>query len=622
MSAKKISPTLQQEQALQAFLSKSSLKVNALAGSGKTSTLQLMAEQHKGKGIYLAFNKTIAEEAASQFPARVKARTSHSLAYSAIAKKGFSTHQLTAKLNANAIVQCLQLKSLSLSSKNNLSARQLAFMASETIRQFTQSEASQISAPMVPLLGAFQTLSPAFQLQLQKAVSVIAENLWQRMIDPLDESVPLGHDGYFKYWTLTAPPIQADYLMLDEAQDSNPALLKVLQQQSCQVVYVGDRFQQIYQWRGAINAMEKIQTQAQVMLSQSFRFGPAIAEHATQILRLFDPQIELLGNPQVKSQIGCHQPQTILSRSNASTVAHLLASLAIGRKPYLVGGVQELRWLLNDVSLLKRDQAATHPEFFGFNSWLQVQQFTERLEGEHLLKLTKLVEQHGEASILKALEHSCEDEAQADLILSTAHKSKGREWDKVMLDDDFFAPKLATEVKPNPSSELAKNTPNKEIEIKGPNGQNYCMAAEEIRLLYVATTRAKKALQIPEWSARFFELHQDSFSPTALLQAQPVMNKQAKSALVQNRQNAEAQNTSALISKPSPINSASRDSFKINDKQNMDSPALQSPNSSKRYYEKMINAQLLFWASPIGATVMGFMSLLLFAVLFYWFNRY
>ena len=85
---------------------------------------------------------------------------------------------------------------------------------------------------------------------------------------------------------------------------------------------------------------------------------------------------------------------------------------------------------------------------------------------------------------------------------------------------------------------------------------------------------------------------------------------------------AEAKNTSALISKPSPINSASRDAFKINDKQNVDSHSLQSPNSSKRYCEKIINAQLLFWASPIGATVMGFMSLLLFAVLFYWFNRY
>ncbi len=614
MSAKKISPTHQQEQALQAFLTRNSLKVNALAGSGKTSTLQLMAEHHKGKGIYLAFNKTIAEEAAKQFPARVKARTSHSLAYSAIAKKGFSTHQLTAKLNANAIVQCLQLKSLSLSSKNNLSARQLAFMASETIRQFTQSEVSQISAPMVPLLGAFQTLSSAFQLQLQQAVSVIAENLWQRMIDPLDESVPLGHDGYFKYWTLTAPPIQADYLMLDEAQDSNPALLKVLQQQSCQVVYVGDRYQQIYQWRGAINAMEKIQTQAQVMLSQSFRFGTAIAEHATQILQLFDPQIELLGNPRVKSHIGCQQPQAILSRSNASTVAHLLASLSIGRKPYLVGGVQELRWLLNDVSLLKRDQSATHPEFFGFNSWHQVQLFTERLEGEHLLKLTKLVEQHGEVSILKALEHTCEDETQADLILSTAHKSKGREWDKVMLDDDFFAPKLATEVTPTVSSNATNNTLNKEIEIKGPNGQNYWMAAEEIRLLYVAATRAKIALQIPEWSARFFELHQDSFSPTAFMQA--------KSEPEQNRQNAEAKNTSVLINKPSPIISTSRDTLKINNKQNVDSHFLQSPNSSKCYCEKIINAQLVFWASPIGVIVMGFMSLLLFAVLFQWFNRY
>lgn len=652
MSVQKISPTLQQEQALSFFLTGKSLKVNALAGSGKTSTLQLMAEHHSGKGIYLAFNKTIAEEAKIRFPQRINARTSHSLAYSAIAHHGFSYHQLTAKLNANAIVECLQIRPLSLSSQHHWSARQLAFMASETIRQFNQSDQSDISPDQVPLMGACQTLTPAKQKYLQKEVANIAKDLWQRMIDPLDDQVPLGHDGYFKYWSLSAPRIHADYLLLDEAQDSNPALLKILQQQNCQVVFVGDKFQQIYQWRGAVNAMETIQTHNQVMLSQSFRFGQAIAQHASQILQLLEPSIELLGNPEVKSQIGCSVPQTILSRSNASTVANLLNSLAMGRRPYVVGGVQELRWLLRDVALLKNSLSGTHPEFFGFSSWQQVQQFTQRPEGEHLQKLCKLVETHGERSILKALEKTCEKESQADLILSTAHKSKGREWDHVMLDDDFFAPKLLGETQ-DPSLQNKKNRAEvlmppitSELIVTATNGQHYTMAAEEIRLLYVACTRAKKSLQIPEWSARFFDLPQDSFSPSAFLQGLAPL-KWPGSVVVEknslkntddgcnrasNTSLSEPQMTGYLphhpittnIARSQPVSNSKSTRIDTSELKVLDSLCYpeKSQEKAESRYEKIIQAQLYFWASHLGSFVMACISLVLFSVLFYWFNRH
>ena len=71
-----------------------------------------------------------------------------------------------------------------------------------------------------------------------------AQILWRRMVDRADE-IPLGHDGYLKLWALSQPTLKADYILLDEAQDTNAVVLDVLAGQQAQVVYVGDRHQQI-----------------------------------------------------------------------------------------------------------------------------------------------------------------------------------------------------------------------------------------------------------------------------------------------------------------------------------------------------------------------------------------
>ena len=54
-----------------------------------------------------------------------------------------------------------------------------------------------------------------------------------------------------------------------KAQDINPVFLGVLKKARCPVVYIGDPYQQIYEWRGAVNAMEQIPSKDRVLLSHS-----------------------------------------------------------------------------------------------------------------------------------------------------------------------------------------------------------------------------------------------------------------------------------------------------------------------------------------------------------------
>ena len=59
------------------------LLVSASAGTGKTSTLVLYAQARPNTQMtYLAFNRTVKEEAQRKFPPNVRCVTTHGLAYS------------------------------------------------------------------------------------------------------------------------------------------------------------------------------------------------------------------------------------------------------------------------------------------------------------------------------------------------------------------------------------------------------------------------------------------------------------------------------------------------------------------------------------------------------------
>ncbi len=86
-------PTLEQQAVVEAAMTGDNLKVQAFAGAGKTSTLALVAESLPGRGLCLAFNKSIAVEAAGRFPRSVKCATVHATALRKMGTRRFG-HKL------------------------------------------------------------------------------------------------------------------------------------------------------------------------------------------------------------------------------------------------------------------------------------------------------------------------------------------------------------------------------------------------------------------------------------------------------------------------------------------------------------------------------------------------
>src|SRR4051794_13890449 len=97
-------PTAEQAATITDFKAGKSLVVEAGAGTGKTSTLRLMAEATpERKGVYLAYNKAIQTDAAASFPSNVECRTAHSLAYGWMMKQP-NGKQIMNKLRTNSRV--------------------------------------------------------------------------------------------------------------------------------------------------------------------------------------------------------------------------------------------------------------------------------------------------------------------------------------------------------------------------------------------------------------------------------------------------------------------------------------------------------------------------------------
>lgn len=476
--------TAEQLEAVERFGNGNALKINAFAGTGKTTTLQLLAASTTKRGMYLAFNKSIANEAKTKFPRSVACSTVHSLAYRATPSEFKDGDKMTGTLNANAFAKHLDYTARHYNGVK-LSARQRGHLAKATLQRFLHSDRPSITTSHVPLfdkLGSLANLREGDATEVRNEAVNGAQAIWARMSHARD-SLPLGHDGYLKLWALGEPLLPADFILLDEAQDTNPVVLGVLARQRAQLVYVGDRHQQIYEWRGAVNAMEATQVDQTSYLTTSFRFGERIAEAASGVLRRLNENRSLTGNPARESFIGVDRSDAILARTNASVMASVLAELDAGSRPHIVGGTGELMRMLRGVQDLKQGIPSEVPEFFGFSAWNEVVEFAKEPAGEQLTTFVSLVENHGEEKLIVRLQQTATDESDAAIVISTAHKAKGREWDTVQLYDDFL-----------PSRRTNEQTRKPEVD------------EAELRLFYVALTRARVAVEASPGSLAQFDV--------------------------------------------------------------------------------------------------------------------
>lgn len=471
-------PTDEQLAALEMAKTGDSFKIVAYAGAGKTSTLKLISEQLSGRGLYLAFNKAIATEAQAKFASNIKCQTFHALAFRHVDRA------ITAKIGLPRMTPALLAKELALPSVQveraiesvkkhiTLTPIKLANLIGEAITNFCKTSSNYPAPRHIPVPA---WLSESDKANLQALLYPAFEKRWLQSIDPRHQA-GIGHDIYLKLWTLSNPVIPADFILFDEAQDADPLMMGALLKQQKQTIYVGDAHQQIYEWRGAINAMKRL-PYPQSLLTQSFRFGEKIADVANVFLRALQEDVPLRGNPKRHSGIdkllAQDKKDAILCRTNANAIVRLLAGQKLGHKVALQADSQRILRFCQGAQNLKNGHSAQGiAELAFFNHWAEVQEFSETRDGGDLKTWVRLIEEYGTKTITTAINALSKIQA-ADYVVSTAHKSKGLEWGRVQIDDDFL------------------------YDI---NRQSVKISPEELRLLYVACTRAKDVLDIEKIS--------------------------------------------------------------------------------------------------------------------------
>ncbi|MFZ3481801.1 UvrD-helicase domain-containing protein [Sphingomonas sp. 3-13AW] len=459
------------------------LIVEAFAGTGKTSTLVEYAKKWKSKGLYLCFNSSIASEAKVRFRGtNVTARTAHSYASQALGVSRYNG-RLVNKIRRQHIREAgISLGNLYVSEERMMKA------LLEALTSFMIDQGAELQ----PYHCGLQGLTD----RSLDSVMPILSSVVERFINFQTSDLPFTHDIYLKHLEMFGGiSKEYDYLLIDEAQDLNPVLISLVKKSGLPAIIVGDPFQSIYAFRGAVSAMRMFDA-PRLPLSQSWRFGSNVADVANHILTYVSepPERPIVGRPEhetvVERYSGSAPPKCfILARTNARLFEGLIN---IHDKPFHVaGGFGPLAsQLLSAYHLSRAEMYKVTDQFVRqFSSW---QEFSSEAEDgdPDAKRLSSLISEHGNEipALIDRLKVLAREKAEdAYIILSTAHKAKGLEADVVVMLDDFETPRDL-----------------KEKMLEGKTDQ--ITFDQECHLLYVGVTRAKKRLLLAD---RLF----DAFHP-------------------------------------------------------------------------------------------------------------
>ncbi len=524
-------PTPEQQNILDAFTTGGDMVIIAGAGTGKTSTITMLADalydqDRTARGVYIAFNKGIATEVKSKFfYGNVDASTIHSLAFRGarntphlaplLGKLGGRNGAVPLRVSerpkmfgVSSGIAVLRYPERPMHPEDNpailkIGGTTAVRAALDAITKWCQSADAEVGPEHVILKK--NQVSTEARPHYRERIAELARRMWVQDIMSPDGRLNYAHDYYLKAWVLTKPDLckqlglegRRAVLFFDEAQDSRPCITELVMNQrgKMQLVLCGDSSQAIYRFTGCQDAMRGFKDTENVTaltLSKTFRFGPDIACIANQILARIDgADIRIIPDYRVKSVVAqsANLPDAIICRSNSVVIENMLELLDSGKKVFCAANTQMIAEVANDYM---RIVAGDRPKSGAMKQFSSIDAITEYLracsaaekeafatgdaeildeiELDDALRATlRAIKRFGAVSILKGL-HSLErTEATADVVVSTIHKSKGQQWDSVHVAWDV--------------SDLPRITHPLQLR-------------DELMLLYVAATRAKKNLQL------------------------------------------------------------------------------------------------------------------------------
>lgn len=567
LPGEKFAPTRQQQDIIDSVLQGKDTAVQALAGTGKTSTLEALAlrlqQQFPDKTIaYVAFNRSVKLEAEGRMPGNVESKTQHGIAYGWADKwMKDRTNDSTSLRRGDEVAGFLGIRE-TIRPKDGgepMSVKEQAMAAMKTVDTFALSAEDLPDASHMP--EKIKAMGP----EVEAAVLASAQKIWEDLNQP-DGKMRYSLDHMRKQWALTKPDLskagsglkrKADIIFMDEAQDTPKVMAHLMDQQTAQKVVVGDSNQNIYSsFTGSIDYMSQVKKDVELPLTKSWRFGPEVADIGNRFLQMAGAPTRVEGAGASSKVVSDMQdPDAILVRSNAGMLGEILGELEKGRTVGVPAGTKkDLQSLVASAAFLKGQGDAPprmHDDLAAYRTWDEV--VAEADAGNPtMVKVANMVNTHGIGGLRSILNEIVEkggdglegfvlrktsdpnvsvadgktfgnnnadylkqagfkfgeipgaepmksgknkgkprkgwvargsaDEQRemfqkakefasgeaVDVTISTAHKSKGLEWNKVKIGDDFKGPKLNEET-----------------------GEVDMPSDEELRLGYVAVTRAK-----------------------------------------------------------------------------------------------------------------------------------
>lgn len=502
-----------------------------------TTTILEWVKQHpEFKTLYLAFNRSVKQEMESKSVgvSNLTVMTAHGLAYQNVVKgsnykvrSSFTVmdvidlldltefYGLSASLAEGERITDLEFATFVLNVFNSLCYSRCFSINDEDFRRGIRDEYTKKFG-----IGVFDNYS---DLMYRCVLSI-----WKQM---KSGSVPVTHDFYLKLYQVSKPVLRFDAILLDEAQDSNDVMLDIIERQDCIKGFVGDACQQIYGFRDAVNAFEKIEHKS-FHLSNSFRFGEKIANLANKVLSWRD-RLGATDTVNVTG-LGVYDDDSIhsecfIARKNINLLAKAFELINEDYEVnlYFEGGYNGYTFSSNgsiwDVYNLYIGQ---HSKIKGrflakFKDWDAFKEFLEKGLDNDLAVLSGIVERYGRRlpDLLHRLKSRLvEDRSEADFILSTVHKAKGLEYDFVHVYNDFINIDTVLRhemgmVRLDRDDEGVRDIEGAGLNMgdidSGDLSEVSCnsvlvplddMSAviEEINMLYVAITRARKRLYLDE----------------------------------------------------------------------------------------------------------------------------
>ena len=452
--------------------------------SGKTFTLCKLAEMTPPikSSIFLAFNKSIAEELGQRLPKTVKASTLHSCALSSLCKAFSLNFALSDSKNFNLAKEKMNFK--------GVHSKRIPGMIMKICRLYDLMRFNLVPDDIEAIIALGERYGEDADEELAKrAIELrmlnkrIADNYFLKggggklpmdFTDMLYYATQYVHKEDFK---------QYNVVMVDEIQDLSPLqyqLIKMLKTPRGRLVGVGDEKQAIYGFQGSnldtLNAIKNAPNTVTLPLSITYRCARDIVDEACKVF----PDGIVAAPGAVKGFVGdgtfkdAQEGDFILCRNNAPLVDAFITLLRQGKKCTILGKEfgDELVSLIDsveDVWGLEQvlENMISKLQKKGVKSPTKCEAYDKLNEKVNVL--LSLYEYFGDLETVRSRIYDIfVENASRGITLSTIHKSKGLEADRIFfLQPELLPSKYAT-------TELA-------------------LYAEKC-LQFVAITRARKSL--------------------------------------------------------------------------------------------------------------------------------